>query len=196
MLETVLPEVVEARLVRGKSLWVSLERGVHGGASHARATLPRKATPCNSSCPGRAAVLDKCPCSVLTCRRGTSGPGDAVSVTGCSECPHRVMGWTPAPAGGAPPSLLGLGCIHPALSPILLLPHRTLLLLFVGLELAIIFAVAAAMLYASWYDPEVFHRLLPDEAYANLTCMLEAYANLACMLGKTIRAASEGLLPF
>ncbi|XP_069662614.1 uncharacterized protein [Haliaeetus albicilla] len=73
---------------------------------------------------------------------------------------------------------------------------QTLLLLFVGLELAIVFAVAAAMLYASWYDPEVFHRLLPEEAYANLTCVLEAYANLACVLGKTLRAASEGLLPF
>ncbi|XP_029899138.2 uncharacterized protein LOC115353625 [Aquila chrysaetos chrysaetos] len=73
---------------------------------------------------------------------------------------------------------------------------QTLLLLFVSLELAIIFAVAAAMLYASWYNPEVFHRLLPEEAYANLTCVLEAYANLACVLGKALRAASEGLLPF
>lgn len=59
MPETVLPEVMEARLVRGKSLWVSLRKGVHGGASHAWATLPCKATPCNSSCPGRAAVLDQ-----------------------------------------------------------------------------------------------------------------------------------------
>ena len=46
-----LPEVVEAQLVRGESLcqplprpaWVSLGRGVHGGHSHAWATLPREA---------------------------------------------------------------------------------------------------------------------------------------------------------
>ena len=65
--------------------------------------LHRPGAPCNSSCPGRAAALDKCPCSVLTCRRGRCWQGDAAPVTGCSECPH----WVPCALGPAPGQRVG-----------------------------------------------------------------------------------------
>lgn len=96
---------------------------------------------------------------------------------GLSERPRR-----------RPVGKTGLGCIQPALSPIPLVPHRTLGLLLVGLQLAGGFALAAALLYASWYGPKLFCRLLlhvlPGETYRNL-----AYA-----LGKMV--LREGLLPF
>ena len=85
---------------------------------------------------------------------------------------------------------MGLGCIHPALSPIPLLPCRTLCLLLVSLELAIGFALAAAVLYASWFDPELFYRLL-----LRVLCE-ETYVDLAYALGKILPVVSEGLLPF
>ncbi|XP_059688593.1 uncharacterized protein LOC132320330 [Gavia stellata] len=67
---------------------------------------------------------------------------------------------------------------------------RRLCLLLVGLQLAVGFSLAAAVLYASWYDPKLFYRLLlrmlPEETYAHL-----AYAQ-----GKILPVVSEGLLPF
>ncbi|KAM6231352.1 uncharacterized protein M6G45_015627 isoform 2-T2 [Spheniscus humboldti] len=67
---------------------------------------------------------------------------------------------------------------------------QTLCLLLVGLELVVGFALAAAVLYASWYDREFFYRLLlrvlPEETYTHL-----AYA-----LGRILPVVSEGLLPF
>ncbi|XP_074989736.1 uncharacterized protein LOC142073636 isoform X2 [Calonectris borealis] len=272
---TVLPEVVEAQLVRGRacaspcpgqrgSRWGEGSREVtatHGLYSCARR---RPGAPCNSRCPDPAAVLDKCPCSVLTCRRETCWRGDAASFTGCSECPHgSPVPCGPLPgsrwdgpdtcssrqgsqaageplagcglcslevlsigfpwagvfsqAGGLPyPTLpkgamrnvwggspwgsqndllhpegkMGLGCIHPALSLVPLQPHRTLCLLLVGLQLAVGFALAAAVLYASWYDPELFYRLL-----LRVLCE-ETYAHLAYALGEILPVVSEGLLPF
>lgn len=89
-----------------------------------------------------------------------------------------------------PAGKMGLGCIHPALSPIPLLPCRTLCLLLVSLELAIGFALAAAVLYASWFDPELFYRLL-----LRVLCE-ETYVDLAYALGKILPVVSEGLLPF
>ena len=89
-----------------------------------------------------------------------------------------------------PAGKMGLGCIHPALTPIPLLPRRTLCLLLVSLELAIGFALAAAVLYASWFDPELFYRLL-----LRVLCE-ETYVDLAYALGKILPVVSEGLLPF
>lgn len=84
---------------------------------------------------------------------------------------------------------MGLGCIPPALSLIPLLPHRTLCLLCVCLLLAVSFALAAGVLYASWYDPELFYRLLLR------LLSEEAYVKLAYRLGKLLPVVSEGLLP-
>ena len=104
-------------------------------------------------------------------------------------------GWGGSPWGSQhgplqPTGKMGLGCIHPARSHIPLLPHRTLVLLLVSLQLAAGFALAAAVLYAHSYDPEFFYRLLlrllPEETYTNL----------AYTLGKILPVASEGLLPF
>ncbi|XP_050770680.1 dynactin subunit 2-like [Gymnogyps californianus] len=80
---------------------------------------------------------------------------------------------------------MGLGCIHPALSPIPLLPRRTLCLLLVSLELAIGFTLAAAVLYASWFDPELFYRLL-----LRVLCE-ETYVDLAYALGKILPVIAE-----
>ncbi|XP_075597531.1 uncharacterized protein LOC142599860 isoform X2 [Balearica regulorum gibbericeps] len=65
-----------------------------------------------------------------------------------------------------------------------------LCLLLLGLQLAVGFALAAAVLYAASYDPELFYRLLP-----HLLCE-ETYTHLAYALGKILPVASEGLLPF
>ncbi|XP_074989724.1 uncharacterized protein LOC142073628 [Calonectris borealis] len=67
---------------------------------------------------------------------------------------------------------------------------QTLCLLLVGLQLAVGFALAAAVLYASWYDPELFYRLL-----LRVLCE-ETYAHLAYALGEILPVVSEGLLPF
>ncbi|XP_069645878.1 uncharacterized protein [Haliaeetus albicilla] len=67
---------------------------------------------------------------------------------------------------------------------------QTLLLLLVGLELVVGFAVAAAVLHASCYHPGLFCRLLPP------VLPEEAYADLAYALGKILPAVSEGRLPF
>ncbi|XP_054667989.1 uncharacterized protein LOC129200737 isoform X3 [Grus americana] len=67
---------------------------------------------------------------------------------------------------------------------------QILCLLLVGLQLAVGFALAAAVLYASSYDPELFYRLLP-----RVLCE-ETYTDLAYALGKILPVASEGLLPF
>ncbi|XP_074995495.1 uncharacterized protein LOC142077326 isoform X4 [Calonectris borealis] len=67
---------------------------------------------------------------------------------------------------------------------------QTLCLLLVGLQLAVGFALAAAVLYAAWYDPELFYRLL-----LRVLCE-ETYAHLAYALGEILPVVSEGLLPF
>ncbi|KAM6394951.1 uncharacterized protein O9250_013411 [Rhynochetos jubatus] len=67
---------------------------------------------------------------------------------------------------------------------------QTLCLLLVGLQLAVGFALAAAMLYASRYDRELFHRLL-GPVLPRVT-----YAELAQGLGNILTVSSEGLLPF
>ncbi|KAM6394948.1 uncharacterized protein O9250_013408 [Rhynochetos jubatus] len=67
---------------------------------------------------------------------------------------------------------------------------QTLCLLLVGLQLAVGFALAAAMLYASRYDRELFHRLL-GPVLPRVT-----YADLAQGLGNILTVSSEGLLPF
>ena len=104
-------------------------------------------------------------------------------------------GWGGSPWGSRdsplrPIGKMGLGCIRPAQSPIPLLPHRTLCLLLVGLQLAVGFALAAAVLYASWYDRELFYRLL-----LRVLCE-ETYTHLAYALGKILPVVSEGPLPF
>ena len=104
-------------------------------------------------------------------------------------------GWGGSPWGSRngplhPAGKMGLGCIHPALSPIPLLPRRILGLLLVILELAIGCTLAAAVLYASWYDPELFCRLLLP-----VLCE-ETYVDLAYALGKILPVVSEELLPF
>ena len=58
------------------------------------------------------------------------------------------------------------------------------------LELAIGFTLAAAVLYASWFDAELFYRLL-----LRVLCE-ETYVDLAYALGKILPVVSEGLLPF
>ncbi|GAB0208157.1 hypothetical protein GRJ2_003281400 [Grus japonensis] len=67
---------------------------------------------------------------------------------------------------------------------------QILCLLLVGLQLAVGFALGAAVLYASSYDPELIYHLLP-----RVLCH-ETYTDLAYALGKILPVASEGLLPF
>ncbi|XP_075597688.1 uncharacterized protein LOC142599821 isoform X2 [Balearica regulorum gibbericeps] len=67
---------------------------------------------------------------------------------------------------------------------------QILCLLLLGLQLAVGFTLAAAVLYAASYDPELFYRLLP-----HVLCE-ETYTHLAYALGKILPVASEGLLPF
>lgn len=94
------------------------------------------------------------------------------------------------PSGPLRPSgKMGLGRIRPAPSPVPLLPPRTLCVLLAGLQLAVSFALAAAVLYASWHDPELCARLL------SLVPPEESCTSLAYDMGKVLLMASEGLWP-
>ncbi|XP_064330303.1 uncharacterized protein LOC135317799 isoform X4 [Phalacrocorax carbo] len=65
----------------------------------------------------------------------------------------------------------------------------TLILLLVSLQLAVGFPLAAVVLYASWYDPELFHRLL-------LHVLCETNIDQAIALGKIFPRVMDGPLPF
>lgn len=85
---------------------------------------------------------------------------------------------------------MGAGCVQPALFPALFLPHRTFCLIFVCLELAVLFMLGVAVLYASCNDQEFFYHLLlhvlPEDTYTDLVYFLE----------DTLPLVSEGVLPY
>lgn len=62
-------------------------------------------------------------------------------------------------------------------------------MLLAGLQLAASLALAAAVLYASWHDPELCSRLL------SLVPPEESCPSLAYELGKALLTASAGLGP-
>ncbi|XP_075597542.1 uncharacterized protein LOC142599694 isoform X2 [Balearica regulorum gibbericeps] len=138
-----------------------------------------------------------CRWRVLSVRLPWAGAFSQACGVSCPTLPEAATrnGWGGSPRDSQdsplhPIGKMGWRCIHPALSPIPLLPHRILCLLLLGLQLAVGFALAAAVLYAASYDPELFYRLLP-----HLLCE-ETYTHLAYALGKILPVASEGLLPF
>ena len=210
----VLPELVEAQLVRGRAhhTLTPPDRGLPGDGAPCStgAVLLRCRAPTVPHEPRLCSRADRRPCPVFTYRRRRSRRGDEDSPSGCSECPlvalcpaassrapgSGLMARTPLQPAGLPNgpfgtvrgcATVGWGRLIPG--PLSLLPHRMICLILVCLQLLLVAVLGSAVLYAQHSDQELFYRLLPRVLPRAM------YASLAYFTSSTLRVVCDGLLP-